>query len=83
MSAASHGAASGVVLGIVLVLLAQQLGFLPLSDLVLAIEYLIVGAVIGGILFGLIGWGLGRRYLARHPTGDSGGGSSPPSGGSS
>jgi hypothetical protein len=67
VSAASSGAASGVVLGIVVVVLAQQLGFLSLSDLVPAIEYLVIGAVIGGVLFGIIGWGLGRRYLARHP----------------
>jgi hypothetical protein len=81
VSAGSSGAASGVVLGIVVVLLGQQLGFLSLSDLVPALEYLVIGAVIGGILFGLVGWGLGRRYLARHPppsegTGSTGGPSS-------
>jgi hypothetical protein len=66
VSAASSGAAAGVVLGIVLVLLAQQLGFLGLSDLLPAIEDILIAAVIGGILFGLIGWALGKRYLARH-----------------
>jgi hypothetical protein len=66
MSATGSGAAAGVVLGLVLVLLAQQLGFLGLSDLVHAVEYLVIGAVVGGILFGVIGWALGRRYLARH-----------------
>jgi len=66
MSAASHGAESGVVLGIVIVLLLQQVGSLDLSDLVPAIEYLVIGGVIGGIFGALIGWALGRSYLARH-----------------
>jgi hypothetical protein len=67
VSATGSAAASGVVLGIVLVLLAQQFGLLGLSDLVHAIEYLVIGAVVGGVVFALIGWALGRRYLARHP----------------
>lgn len=66
MSAASQGAGSGVVIGLVLVLLLQQFGSLDLSDLIPAIEYLLIGGVIGGILGGLIGWALGRSYLARH-----------------
>jgi len=66
MSAASHGAGCGVVLGIVLVVFLQQVGYLDLSDLVPTLEYLIVGAVIGGVLGTLIGWALGRNYLARH-----------------
>ncbi len=74
MSATGSGAAAGVVLGLCLVLLAQQLGYLGLSDLVRGIEYLVVGAVVGGILFALIGWALGRRYLARNPPA----GSTPP-----
>jgi hypothetical protein len=78
VSATGSGAASGVVLGIVLVLLAQQLGFLGLSDLVRGIEYLVIAGVIGGVLFALFGWAMGRRYLARHPpAGPSGSG--PPS----
>lgn len=78
MSATGSGAAAGVVLGLCLVLLAQQLGYLGLSDLVRGIEYLVVGAVIGGILFAIIGWALGRRYLARHPPT----GATPPASGS-
>jgi hypothetical protein len=66
MSAASHGAGCGVVLGIVLVVLFQQLGYVNLSDIVPTIEYLVIGAVVGGILGALIGWALGRSYLARH-----------------
>jgi membrane protein YqaA with SNARE-associated domain len=66
MSATSHGAGCGVVLGIVLVVLFQQLGYLDLSDLVPTLEYLILGGVIGGVLGALIGWALGRSYLSRH-----------------
>ena len=65
MSAASHGAGSGVVLGIVLVVFLQQVGYLDLSDLVPTLEYLLIGGVVGGVLGGLIGWALGRSYLAR------------------
>jgi ABC-type nitrate/sulfonate/bicarbonate transport system permease component len=66
MSAASHGAGCGVVLGIVLVIFLQQVGYLDLSDLVPTVEYLVIGAVVGGVLGVLIGWALGRSYLARH-----------------
>jgi hypothetical protein len=66
MSAASHGAGCGVVLGIVLVVLFQQFGYLDLSDLIPTIEYLAIGAVVGGIIGALIGWALGRAYLSRH-----------------
>ena len=65
MSAASHGAGCGVVLGIVLVVFFQQLGYVNLSDLIPTIEYLVIGAIVGGVLGGLIGWALGRSYLAR------------------
>lgn len=64
MSAASHGATSGVVLGLVIVLLAQQFGVLDLSALLPAVEDLLLGAILGGVVGGLIGWALGRRYLA-------------------
>jgi membrane protein YqaA with SNARE-associated domain len=67
MSAGSHGAGCGVVLGIVLVLLAQQFAFISLSVLGTAIEDLVLGAILGGILGGLLGWSLGRRYLRAHP----------------
>lgn len=66
MSAASHGAGCGVVLGIVLVIFLQQVAVFSLSDFVPALEYLLVGAVVGGVLGALLGWGLGRAYLSRH-----------------
>lgn len=66
MSAASHGTGCGVVLGIVFVVLLQQIGYIDLSDLVPTIEYLVIGAVLGGVVGALIGWVLGRNYLARH-----------------
>lgn len=66
MSAASHGAGCGVVLGIVIVIFLQQIAYLDLSDLVPALEYLIIGGVVGGVLGAAIGWALGRSYLAHH-----------------
>lgn len=70
MSAASHGAGCGVVLGIVLVIFLQQVSYLDLSDLVPSIEYLVIAGVIGGVLGALIGWVLGRSYLARQAIGE-------------
>lgn len=67
MSAGSHGAVSGVILGIVLVLLAQQFGMLDLSSLLPSVEYLIIGGLVGGIAGGLIGWSLGRRAVRPVP----------------
>jgi hypothetical protein len=67
VSATSHGAGCGVVLGIVFVLLAQQLDYLNLSVLVPALEDLVIAGVIGGVLGAALGWALGRRYLSQHP----------------
>ena len=71
MSAATHGAGCGVVLGIVIVIFLQQIAVFDLSDLVPALEYLLIGAVIGGALGTLIGWALGRSYLSRHAASES------------
>jgi NhaP-type Na+/H+ or K+/H+ antiporter len=62
MSAASRAAGSGVVLGIIAVLLAQQFGYIELSNIGPTVLYLVVGAIVGGVVFGLLGWILGRRY---------------------
>ena len=67
MSATTHGIASGIVFGIVAVLLGQQFGLYSLSDLSDALLFLVVGIVISAVIFGLIGMTLGRRYLRRHP----------------
>ncbi len=66
MSSTSHGAAAGAVLGIVAVLLAQQLGLLSLSDLVMSVVYLVVGIVVGTAICGAIGMALGRKWVATH-----------------
>jgi ABC-type Fe3+-siderophore transport system permease subunit len=81
VSATSSAAGAGVVLGIVFVLLAQQFGYLALNAIVTSLEYLIIAAVIGGVIFGVIGWGLGRRYESQHPvdTAPSTAGPTPPS----
>ena len=68
MSATTHGAGCGAVMGLVVALLLQQFGFTSLSQLSLAIEWLVGGLVVGLVLGALLGYGLGRRYLARHPT---------------
>ena len=65
MSSATHGAGCGVVIGICLVVLFQQFGYLNLSDIGPTIEYLVIGIVLGGVLGALIGWALGRAYLGR------------------
>ena len=82
MSATGSGAGCGVVLGIVLVLLAAQWSLITLSQLVPTIEYLVVAAVIGGLIGAIIGWALGRRYLAKQgaggTVGTAGSGTTPP-----
>ncbi|MGA8543416.1 MAG: hypothetical protein WB947_07780, partial [Thermoplasmata archaeon] len=67
VSATSSGATAGAVLGIVIVLLAQQFAYLDLNPLGTAILYIVIGAIIGGVLCGVIGWALGRRYEKQHP----------------
>lgn len=67
MSATSQGAVSGIVLGIVFVLLGQQLGYFDLSDIATSVEYFVIAMVIGAVIFGVIGWALGHAYLHRHP----------------
>jgi ABC-type Fe3+ transport system permease subunit len=67
VSATSHGAVCGIVIGICFILLAQQFGYLDLSDLTTGILYLVIAMVIGAAIFGAIGMALGRGYLRRHP----------------
>jgi ABC-type Fe3+-siderophore transport system permease subunit len=76
VSATSAGAGCGVVLGIVFVLLAQQFSMLSLSALIPSIEYILIGAIIAGLVGAVIGYALGRRYASRHPP-PSGGGTTP------
>lgn len=76
MSATSQGAVSGIVLGIVAVLLGQQFGYYDLSDPTTIVVYFVIAMVVGAAIFGAIGMALGRRYLSRHPEES---GSSPPS----
>jgi len=61
MSVAETTAASGAVLGGVVVLLAQQLGLLALSELVPTVIWFVVGALVGGVVFGVVGWAVERR----------------------
>ena len=61
MTVATTTAESGMVLGLVVVLLAQQLGLLPLPSLLATIAWVIVGVVVGGVVLGVAGWLADRR----------------------
>lgn len=61
MSAASSAGGSGAVIGLVVALLSQQLGFIPLSDLVSSAIFLGVAAAFGGVLAGSAAWFAHRR----------------------
>jgi drug/metabolite transporter (DMT)-like permease len=67
VSATSHGAFAGIVLGICFILLGQQFGYIDLTDLTTAIVDLVIAMVVGAAVFGAIGMALGRGYLRRHP----------------
>jgi hypothetical protein len=62
MSATTSAAGSGAVLGAVVVFLAQQLGYLSLSGLVPAVEWLLIFMVVLGLVGGAAGAWLGRRH---------------------
>jgi hypothetical protein len=66
MGAGSSAAGSGVVVGLCLVLLTQQFGFLDLSSVGTSILYFLLFAVVFGIVFGLLGMWLGARYVRKH-----------------
>lgn len=61
MNVTTSSAASGSILGFVAVLLAQQLGALPLSEAGPTLVWLVVGVVLGGVILGEVGW------LVDHP----------------
>jgi hypothetical protein len=69
MSAGTRGAGSGAILGLVAVLVGQQLSLLAIVDPVPAFEQLFAAMVIGGLLGALVGWRLGKRYRSLHPVG--------------
>lgn len=61
MSVTATTAGSGIVLGAVGVLLAQQLGALALGTAWAAGLWIGLGAAVGGVVFGTIGWLATRR----------------------
>jgi hypothetical protein len=67
VSSTTQGASSGIVLGIVAVLLAQQFGWIGLSTLLPAIEYLALGLVVGALLGAGIGFALGKHSASQPP----------------
>jgi uncharacterized membrane protein len=56
MNIAETTAGSGAVLGLVVVILLQQLGLLPLSQLLPAVILFLVAIAVGAVLFGAVGW---------------------------
>ena len=64
-SAAESLGESGAVLGVVVLLLLQQLGFLALPNLLTAVVGLVVAVAIGGLLFALVGQSVDRRRGVR------------------
>jgi hypothetical protein len=66
MAGGASGAGSGAVLGLALVLLIQQFGYLDFSsNLVNALVYIVVFVVVFGVLFGIIGRMLKGRALRK------------------
>ncbi len=66
MGGGASGAASGGVIGLVLALLGQQLGYLDFGPIGFAL--LLIGAYVSvnALIFGIIGGAIGRRYIRRH-----------------
>lgn len=67
MRSTSTAASSGAILGIVFVFLVQQFGLLALTDLATSIVYFAVGAIVGGVIFGLAAWAAGRSRTTPPP----------------
>jgi hypothetical protein len=61
MSLATTTASSGAVLGGVVVLLLQQFGLLALSEIEPTAIALVLGVLVGGVAFGLLGWAYSRH----------------------
>ncbi len=66
MGGGASGAASGGIIGLVLALLGQQLGYLDFGPIGFAL--LLIGAyvTVNALIFGIIGGAIGRRYIRRH-----------------
>jgi uncharacterized membrane protein len=56
MNIAATLASSGAVLGLVVVILLQQLGLLSLSQLLPAVILVLVAMAVGAVLLGVVGW---------------------------
>ena len=61
IASAPGGALSGLLVGLMAVILAQQTGRASLSEFPLGVEYLVVGALAGAVLLGLLAREINRR----------------------
>lgn len=72
MAGGSSGAASGAILGLVLVLLFQQFGYLDFSsNLINAVVELVIVMAVLGVIGGLIGRGLKGHAIRKAEAGQS------------
>lgn len=55
MRSGGQNVLDGVVVGLALIVLAQELGYLSLSELTMGLEWLVIGAAAFGLMFGLLG----------------------------
>ena len=65
MSAGTSAAGTGVIFGIALAFLGQELGYVDFGPLFRALETLVVFAIVFAVLFGIVGAGIGRSYRRR------------------
>lgn len=65
MSAVTRSASSGVVIGISIVILGQQLGYVDFTQTLGAFLQILIGAIVGGLVFGLVGLWIGARARRR------------------
>ena len=81
MAGGASGAGSGAVLGLALVLLIQQFGYLDFSsNLVNAVVYILVFVIVFAVIFGIIGRALKGHAERKLAAASSPPGGTPPSG---
>jgi hypothetical protein len=65
MAGGVSGAASGGILGLVLVLLAQQFGYLDFTSIINSVILLVLVVVVFAVVFGILGRAMKGRAIRR------------------